>query len=101
MSLESEVHESMLNIYRLAKSEANYDAKIFLGMVIDHGGVEAANRLINASHISAGYTALLQKGYLNLTVEAMIVDNEKYHPLFSNEQIKTCIKRLTEYGYYD
>jgi hypothetical protein len=101
MSLESEFHESMLNIYRCAKSEAKYNAIIFLQMVVDHGGLDAANRLINALNISDGYTALWERKKLNLTVEAMVLENEKYHSLFTAEQLAICKKRLTEYGYYE
>jgi len=100
MTLESEFNESMLNIYRRAKSEAKYNAIIFLQMVTDHGGLEAAKRLINATNISDGYTALWERGKLELTVEATVLENEKYHPLFTAEELAICRKRLTDYHYF-
>lgn len=100
MSLESEFNESMLNIYRRAKNEARYNAIIFLQMVTDHGGLEAAKRLINAPNISDGYTALWERGKLELTVEAVVLENEKYHSLFTAEELAICEKRLTDYEYF-
>ena len=95
--LELEFHEAMLNIYRKAKSEAKYNAVRFLQMVTDHGGLETAHILINSDTVSEGYTALWERGRLDLTVEAMILDNEKYHSLFSEEELAICAKRLKQY----
>lgn len=95
--LELEFDEAMLNIYRKAKSEAKYNAVRFLQMVTDHGGLETAHILINSGTVSEGYTALWERGRLDLTVEAMILDNEKYHSLFSEEELAVCAKRLKQY----
>src|SRR5271170_1719585 len=40
--LEAKFHEAMIGIYRRAKSEARYNAKAFLPMVIDNGGLKTA-----------------------------------------------------------
>lgn len=95
--LEIQFHEAMLDIYRKAKSEAKYPAIRFLQMVTDHGGLVAAHMLINSATVSEGYTALWERGRLDLTVEAMVLDNEKYHSLFSEEELATCRKRLNQY----
>jgi len=97
--LEIDFHEMMLDIYRCAKSEAKYNAQRFLQMVIDHGGVEAARMLIHAGTVSDGYTALWERGRLDLTVEAMITSSEKYHSLFTEDEIDICTRRLKDYGY--
>lgn len=39
------------------------------------------------------------RGRLDLTMEAMIHDDPKWHPLFTPEELATCIKRLKEYRY--
>lgn len=95
--LELEFHEAMLAIYRRAKSEAKYNAIRFLQMVADHGGLETAHMLINSSTVSEGYTALWERRRLDLTVEAMILNNEKYQSLFSKEELAICAKRLKQY----
>lgn len=50
--------EAMFEIYRRGKSEAKYNANIFLQMIIDSGGVATAKTLINADKPSDGYTAI-------------------------------------------
>lgn len=50
--LENAFHDAMLNIYRQAKSEANYNARYLIQMVETYGGVEAARMLINATTVS-------------------------------------------------
>lgn len=90
--------EAMLNIYRRAKSEANYEARIFLSMVVERGGLETARYLIHASKVSDGYTALWQRGRLDLTVEAVILEPQ-WHELFSDVERRVAIDRLKAYGY--
>ena len=96
---ELQFHEAMLDIYRRAKSEAKYNAIRFLQMVTDHGGVRTARMLINSATVSEGYTALWERKRLDLTVEAMILENEKYHALFTEAELTICRKRLGQYEY--
>jgi hypothetical protein len=97
--LERSFTNEMFGIYMRAKSEANYNATVFYRMLHDKGGIETARYLINAAKPSDGYTALYEKGRLDLTVEAMLVQNEKWHPLFLPDEILRARKRLEAYGY--
>jgi len=97
--LVEEFEEAMHDVYRRALSEAGYKASIFLNMLFDLRGVETARRLIHSPKVSDGYTALWERGRLDLTVEAVIADNEKWHPLFSAVELAICRKRLKQYGY--
>ena len=97
--IEIEFHEAMLNIYRRAKSEAKYNAQRYLQMVVDHGGIEAAKMLIHADTVSDGYAALWERGRLDLTVEAMIIESPRFHSLFTEDEINICAKRLADYEY--
>jgi len=97
--LIDDFHEAMLGIYHRALKEAHYKASIFLNMVIDHGGRETAIRLIHAPKISDGYAALLLRNRLDLTVEALIHDNARWHPLFTTHELEICSKRLSDVGY--
>ncbi len=97
--LVNEFDDAMHGIYHRALSEAGYKASIFLNMLFAHRGVETARRLIHSPNISAGYTALWERKRLDLTLEALIYDNEKWHPLFTPEEIAICRKRLLQYGY--
>jgi hypothetical protein len=42
---------------------------------------------LRASKPSNGYTHLYERGYLNLTVEALVAENSKWHSLFTAEEI--------------
>jgi hypothetical protein len=98
-SLASAFDEAMLEIYRRALAEAHYNATRFLSMVSEHGGLETARILIHASTVSEGYAALWERKRLDLTVEAVIIDHPKWHPLFTEEELAKCRQRLLEYGY--
>ncbi len=92
---------AMFDIYQRARSEANYNASRFLQMLYEHRGWETAQILLHAASISEGYTALYERRRLDLTVEAVIHDNPKWHPLFTPEDLAICTKRLREYEYLD
>jgi hypothetical protein len=97
--LQAEFDLEMLKIYQRALAEANYKATRFLQMLYEHHGLETARILIHAATVSDGYTALWERDRLDLTVEAVIHDNSKWHPLFTEEELKICTKRLSKYGY--
>ena len=97
--LEKKFDVAMFGIYRAAKDEVGYTATIFLGMLHDRGGIATAKTLINASKPSGGYTALYERGRLDLTVEAMVIENEHWHGLFLQEELDRAKKRLVDYGY--
>ena len=98
-TLNGQFDNAMMNIYTRALSEVNYKASIFLNMLHQHRGLETARRLIHSQTVSDGYTALWELGRLDLTVEALIVENPAWHELFSTEEIAICERRLREYHY--
>ena len=99
--LELQFHEAMLDIYRCAKSEAGYTASYFLQMVTQNGGLESARRLINSDTPSEGYTRLWELGRLNISVEALVNDDPRWHGLFTRRELKRAHARLDAYGYFD
>ena len=84
-ALISEFDEEMLGIYQRALSEAHYRATRFLAMLHEHRGLKTARLLIHSSTVSEGYAALWERNRLELTVEAVIHDNPKWHPLFTEK----------------
>lgn len=98
-ALENEFHEAMLDIYKRAKAEARYNAKLFLQMVVNHGGLQAARKLINSNEPSSGYTRLWELDRLDLSVEAVVVQSSQYHSLFTKEELVICENRLRDYEY--
>ena len=98
-ALEAEFDQEILRIYQRALSEANYKATRFLSMLLEHRGLKTANMLLHSATVSEGYTALWERGRLDLTVEALVNDNPKWHPLFTGDDLTICTKRLKEYRY--
>jgi hypothetical protein len=90
---------AMFQIYRRAKSEAGYNANIFLRMINERGGLVTAKSLINSPKPSDVYTHLYERGRLDLTVEAIVVENKEWHPLFTDEELASAENRLRKYGY--
>lgn len=95
---EIQFHRAMINIYPEAKRDCNYNATYFLRMVTDHGGLEAAKRLLATETVSDGFGTLLLCGRLDLTVEAHVIKPE-FAVLFTPEEIAIANHRLEEYGY--
>lgn len=97
--LDRQFDGAMAEIYQRAKAEAGYNATIFLQMLHDRGGLSTAKYLINAAKPSDGYTHLYERGRLDLTVEAMVVNDSRWHVLFSPDEIAKARRRLKDYGY--
>jgi hypothetical protein len=98
-TLTGQFDQAMFDIYERALSEADYNATRFLHMLYEHRGLQTARILLHSVHVSEGYTALWERGRLDLTVEAIIHDNPKWHFLFTPADLAICTKRLKEYRY--
>ncbi len=89
---------AMKDVYRKAKDEAGYTATYFLSMLSQLGPLKTARQLINSSKPSDGFTALWERGRLDLTVEAVALRPE-FAQLFSDEELETARRRLLDYGW--
>ena len=98
-ALLAKFDEEMLSIYERARSQADYNATRFLQMLHEHRGLGTARILLHSPNVSEGYTALYLRGRLGLTVEGVIHDNPKWHPLFTQGELAICTKRLQDYRY--
>ena len=98
MEIVDEFHEEMVNIYKKAKKECHYNAKIFLTMVVDYGGLETAKKLLASDAPQYGFEKLWESGRLDLTMEALVL-RPQYHSLFTDQELKVAEKRLKDYGY--
>ena len=97
-ALEAEFDVAMMDIYRHARTEANYTATRFLQMLHEHRGLKTAQLLLHTAHVSDGYTALWQRGRLDLTVEALILQ-PRWHGLFTDEDRGIARDRLRTYRF--
>ena len=89
---------AMFNIYRDAKVKAKYNATLFLQMLSEHGGYDTALRLIRSERPSDGYTALFERGQLELTVEALVIKTP-WNSLFIESDLTKAAGRLKQYKY--
>ncbi len=93
----------MLDIWRRTLAEVpllGYTAGT-LGMEIrEYGGLETAKKCLHSEELGAGFMALSAVNRLDLTLEALIHDNPKWHALFSEEELAICAARLGRYGYH-
>src|SRR3954463_5907650 len=96
--LEKQFHTAMLAIYTRAKSEVGYNATRFLRMVSEQGGYETARTLLYADKVSDGYVALWERGRLDLTVQALILEPQ-WQALFTETEREISKRRLSQYGY--
>jgi hypothetical protein len=91
-------HAAMTRIYTRAKAEAGYNATRYLQMVSEIGGLTTAQKLLHSHGVSDGFTHLWERGHLDLTVEALVLEH-KWHELFTNEERHIARGRLTSYGF--
>jgi hypothetical protein len=68
-------------------------------MITDNGGVRTAKTLMNASEASDGYRALYLRKRLDLTVEAVVLENKRWHSLFTPDELAKAKARSEKYGY--
>ena len=98
--LEARFDGAMMRIYVRAKNEVGYNATRYLQMLHDHRGLDTARILILADQPFEGYTALWERGRLDLTDEALVLQPE-WQPLLAQEPelLERARRRLTDYGY--
>jgi hypothetical protein len=100
MSASIDFAAAMTDVYRRAKSELGYNATYFLSMLSELGPQETARRLVMATSPSDGFTTLLERKRLDLTVEAVILRPE-FQELFTAEEVERARDRLQQYGWSD
>jgi hypothetical protein len=79
--------------YRYLVKAIRYRAKTFLEMVTIHGGVGAAQLLLEGRHTHDGFTRLWQEGMLEYSVEAVLL-KPRYASLFTERERAIARERL-------
>jgi hypothetical protein len=96
--LETEFAQRMKAVYDRGRTEASYNAAYFLSMLSQYGPQETAHRLLASPAISDGFAELWERGRLDLTVEALVIEPQ-FTQLFSENEIQTAKRRLDQFGY--
>jgi hypothetical protein len=79
-------------------NQYGYRPSYFLQMLDNYGPIDTAIRLVTASKLHEGFTRLWELRRLDLTVEAIILD-DPYNQLFAEEVLERAKERLEELGY--
>ncbi|WP_168705445.1 GmrSD restriction endonuclease domain-containing protein [Gordonia paraffinivorans] len=90
--------DRMTDVYRRALAETGYNATHYRAMLAQLGPRETARRLLAAPTVSDGFAELWERGRMDLTVEAVVVDPE-FAGLFSDEEREVARRRLDQFGY--
>ena len=101
VDLADEFTLKLLDGYREAVEACNYRAKAFAGMLGELGGVGTAKALLGTEKPSDGFYELWECRRLDLTLEAAISDNPRWHCLFTQVELDEARRRLEELEYYE
>ncbi len=66
---------------------------------VDADAMKNAHRTLSGSRLSDGFNLLAQKGRLDLSLEALVVD-KRFTALFSDEEANEALDRLLSAGYH-
>ncbi len=99
LNLEAEFTQALEGTIEAAKSRG-YIPSYFMQMLSEHGGVETAKRLLAKSEPQTGLNKLWELSILHESMEAVICDNPRFHPLFDPTQIAEAHRRLEELDYF-
>jgi hypothetical protein len=94
----NQLNEAMLDIYHNAKRDAGYNATIYLQLLANRGPLDTARFLIHRDQPSDGYTALFERGRLDLTVEALVIQPQ-WGDVFDERDRAASRARLEAYGF--
>ncbi len=97
-TIEDEFHRAMIAVYETAKDH-DYFATYFKQMLDEHGGVQTAKRLLAKAEAQQGLTRLWELNLLDHSMEALVIQ-ERFQPLFTDEEITEARRRLEELGYF-
>jgi hypothetical protein len=98
MTLEAEFHQVMMEVYEVVKTHEYY-ATYFKRMIDEHGGVEAAKRLLAKREIQSGLMRLWELDLLNHSMEAAVLQ-DRFRPLFTEAEVQEAWRRLEQLGFF-
>src|SRR5436190_13754923 len=96
MSLESELHQTLLDNFTRAGRETGYWGKYFLRELRKKGGLATTRRMLLPSRSATaapGFQALLDAGRTDLSVEAIAL-NPRFKKLFTEGELAEARRRL-------
>ncbi|RRQ27388.1 DUF262 domain-containing protein [Rhodococcus sp. Eu-32] len=96
--LPAELGRHMITGYERGRSEAGYNATYFRSMLAEIGPVATAKKLLASPTVSDGFASLWERGRLDLTVEALVLD-ARFETLFDLDELEVARRRLEQFDY--
>ena len=96
--LEKEFDDAVMNAVREGE-KLGYSASFYLQKRAQDGPLVTAHRLLKDKH-SHGLWKLKSMHRLDLSLEAIVYDNPKFQPLFSQAIVDRCKDKLTKLDYF-
>ena len=97
--LEYEFEIALIELSKRIRRETDYNPTRFIRMISSLGPIATAKALINSKDPSEGYTKLWELKKLNLTVEAFVLENPRWHQLFTESELDRAKQRLLSFKY--
>lgn len=91
-------HQEIIDLYKQIIKSVKYKPTRLMDFINRYGGYEAAVKYISTESNVQDFAVLWEKERLDLSVEALIT-KEQYRPLFSEEILSFCDRKLKEYSY--
>jgi hypothetical protein len=95
---EHKFQEAMVAASERLKRDIGYNPTRFLRMVGEHGGRDAAKRLLRAAVASEGFSKLWQHGKLEFSVEAFVL-LPWFPRLFTDDERNIARRRLEAHNF--
>src|SRR5258705_9284369 len=97
-ALESELHDEMIRLFRLAGEGAGYWGTRYLQAVKRAGGLATAKRMLQPRNAGQrkGLDALLEAGKPELTLEALLLE-DRFNPFFTAIELAEAQVRLGDF----
>lgn len=92
-SLEATFHREMVRACQRARDEVGYQPGLLLRLVTEKGGLASARQLLHSPAVSDGFTALWERGRMDLTAEALALRPE-FRALFTEEELTVARSRV-------
>lgn len=96
--LQQNFERKIWEVTNIMKLKYGYNPTIFIKMIEEHGMLESVKRLINNMQPSYGFTKLWELKRLDLSLEAICLDDE-WKELFTEEEQKKAKEKLKKYEY--
>ena len=98
-NLEAMFHREMLSLHRSWRDECDYNASIFIKIVNQHGGLQAAKILLKGQSFSRGFLTLMNLQRLDLSMENLVLQ-AAWRPLFTDAELDMARNRLQRAGFF-